>query len=142
MKFIDLPEFGEPNILTFSQTDIPVAKAGQLLVKVKAIGVNRADTLQRQGKYPPPKGESTILGLEMCGEVVEAQDSQWIGKQVFGLVAGGAYAEYCVLNSAHAFSLPEHMTAEQGAAAIQLAKAARAKVVVTVGSYNNDLVRR
>ncbi len=170
MKFIDLPEFGAPSLLTFSETHKPLANADQLLVKVKAIGVNRADTLQRQGKYPPPKGESTILGLEICGEVVEAQDKQWIGKQVFGLVAGGAYAEYCVLNTAHAFTLPEQMTAELGAAiaevfltayqslfaigdlqagqtllvhagasgvgtaAIQLAKAAGAKVVVTVGS--------
>ncbi|NQZ08231.1 MAG: NAD(P)H-quinone oxidoreductase [Algicola sp.] len=170
MKFIDIPEFGNPSVLTFSATDIPVVKADQLLVKVKAIGVNRADTLQRQGKYPPPKGESTILGLEMCGEVVEAQDSQWRGKKVFGLVAGGAYAEYCVLNTEHAFVLPDTMTPEQGAAiaevfltayqslfaigdlqagqtvlihagasgvgtaAIQLAKNAGAKVVVTVGS--------
>jgi NADPH2:quinone reductase len=175
MKFIDISEFGDPSVLLFSQTVIPSATADQLLVKVQAIGVNRADTLQRQGKYPPPKGESKILGLEMCGEVVDVQDSQWLGKQVFGLVAGGAYAEYCVLNTDHAFELPANMMPEQGAAiaevfltayqslfaigdlqsgqtvlihagasgvgtaAIQLAKSAGAKVVVTVGSEDKKV---
>ena len=57
--------------LTICQTEIPKLTTGQVLVKVACFGLNRADTLQRQGKYPAPAGESDILGLEMSGEVVE-----------------------------------------------------------------------
>ncbi len=122
MKFIDIAEFGEPAVMTFGQTDKPTLGAGELLIKVAAIGVNRADTLQRQGKYPPPKGESPILGLEVCGEVVGADDDnqQWLGKQVFGLVAGGAYAQYCVLRAEHAFELPAKLNVAQGAAVAEV----------------------
>lgn len=115
MRFIDTVEFGPADVLGFAVTDKPKPGEGQLLVKVAAIGVNRADILQRQGKYPPPKGESPILGLEVCGEVVASDDHSWLGKQVFGLVAGGAYAEYCLLDAALAFELPSNLTPEQGA---------------------------
>lgn len=115
MRFIDLPEFGGAEVLCFGQTDKPQITDEQLLVKVAAIGVNRADILQRMGKYPPPKGESPILGLEICGEVVESADPDWLGKQVFGLVGGGAYAEYCVLEKSQAFELPDKCDVLQGA---------------------------
>lgn len=170
MKFIDINGFGASDVLYMSETDMPQKDAEQLLVKVGAIGVNRADILQRLGKYPAPKGESDILGLEMCGEVVEADDSSWLGKKVFGLVAGGAYAQYCLLKPEHAFELPDNLTIDEGAAlaevfltafqglfaigqltadqtvlihagasgvgsaAIQLAKLAGARVIVTCGS--------
>lgn len=116
MKFIDINGFGGSEVLQMGETDTPQIDAQHLLVKVAAIGVNRADILQRQGKYPPPKGESEILGLEVCGEVVECEDKSWLGKKVFGLVAGGAYAEYCLLKPEHAFELPNGFSTSDGAA--------------------------
>ncbi len=116
MKFIQVAEFGSPEVMTLGEMDKPVRQQGQLLIKVEAVGVNRADILQRQGKYPPPKGESEVLGLEICGEVVEADDCEMLGKKVFGLVAGGGYAQYCLLEQALAFELPGHYSAVQGAA--------------------------
>ena len=67
MKYIS----HEGGTLALSETDKPVLKSHEVLVKVAAIGVNRADCMQRQGKYPAPKGDSPILGLECAGTVVE-----------------------------------------------------------------------
>ncbi|WP_410497631.1 NAD(P)H-quinone oxidoreductase [Chitinibacter sp. S2-10] len=88
------------NQLQLINLPIPQPAAGQLLVKVAAAGVNRADLMQAQGKYPPPPGESAILGLEIAGEVVafgQGVTDFKVGDKVFGLVAGGAYAGYCLL---------------------------------------------
>ena len=110
------------NQLALSEHPIPTPAVGQLLVKVIAAGVNCADLAQAAGIYPPPKGESNILGLEIAGEVLalgEAVKGFHIGDAVFALVAGGGYAEYCLveqglcclqpntLSSAAAASLPE-----------------------------------
>ncbi|WP_373974782.1 NAD(P)H-quinone oxidoreductase [Chitinibacter sp. SCUT-21] len=87
--------------LALVEHPMPSPAAGQLLVKVAAAGVNRADLIQVAGKYPPPPGESEILGLEIAGEVValgEGVSDFRLGDKVFGLVAGGAYAEYCLLD--------------------------------------------
>ncbi len=86
--------------LTFSETALPEVLSDECLLKVKAIGVNRADLLQRAGKYPAPKGESSILGLEVSGEIVQCGElvtenhlgELWQkGDKVFALVAGGGY---------------------------------------------------
>ena len=85
---------------------------GMVKVAVEAFGVNRADTLQRQGHYPPPKGESTILGLEVAGTVSEvASGITHIkeGDRVFGLVAGGGYATEVIVNPSHLMAIPEGM---------------------------------
>jgi putative PIG3 family NAD(P)H quinone oxidoreductase len=91
----------------------------ELLVKVHATALNRADTLQRQGKYPPPKGASKLLGLEIAGEVVEAGLSCTRfrkGDKVFGLLPGGGYAEYAIIHEAMALAVPENLTMEEAAA--------------------------
>ncbi|WP_035053195.1 NAD(P)H-quinone oxidoreductase [Andreprevotia chitinilytica] len=101
------------------QAPVPVAGPNQLLVQVRAAGVNRADLMQAAGKYPPPPGESNILGLEIAGEVVAVgagASGFAIGDAVFGLVGGGAYAEFCVLDAALALHKPESLTFEQAAA--------------------------
>ncbi|WP_083301068.1 NAD(P)H-quinone oxidoreductase [Jeongeupia sp. USM3] len=88
----------------------PVAGPGQLLVRVRAAGINRADLVQAAGHYPPPPGESTVLGLEIAGEVVavgDGADGFAVGDAVFGLVPGGGYAEYCVLDALLAVRKPE-----------------------------------
>jgi NADPH:quinone reductase-like Zn-dependent oxidoreductase len=105
--------------LLFAEISIPEISADQCLVKVKAIGINRADILQRQGKYPAPKGDSPILGLEVCGDIVICGQNVtgWpIGEKVFSLVAGGGYAEYAVINARHLFKLPPLFSYQQGAA--------------------------
>lgn len=90
--------------LTIELCQLPVCGADEVLVKVRAFGVNRADLAQRAGHYPPPAGESDILGLEVAGDVVaigEAVDPSWQGRAVFGLVPGGGYAEYARLHISH-----------------------------------------
>lgn len=104
--------------LSLSQTSLPQPTESQCLVKVHAIGVNRADILQKQGKYPPPKGESPILGLEVCGEIIDPakNNSKWkVGDKVYGLVSGGGYSELVAVESAHLLPLPESMSFVQGA---------------------------
>lgn len=109
MRAVVFEETGEPNVLHISEVEKPIPNPEQLLVKVHAAGVNRADTLQRKGKYPPPKGDSAILGLEIAGDVVAVGDKVQnftLGERVFGLVGGGAYAEYCLLDAKLAMKMP------------------------------------
>jgi len=105
--------------LVFAQSELPKISAEQCLIKIYAIGVNRADILQRQGKYPPPEGESSILGLEICGEIIAcgSKVKNWqCSDKIFGLVAGGGYAQYAVINADHIMRLPPNYSYQQGAA--------------------------
>ncbi|WP_024302796.1 NAD(P)H-quinone oxidoreductase [Pseudogulbenkiania sp. MAI-1] len=90
----------------------PVIGDGQLLVRVLAAGVNRADIVQREGQYPPPAGASAILGLEVAGvvEAVRGPSRFQPGDAVFGLVEGGGYAEYVVLDSELAIPKPDGLS--------------------------------
>lgn len=121
MQFIKHENGCTPDSLTISHTDIPSLTSGQVLIKVACFGLNRADTLQRQGKYPAPAGESDILGLEMSGEIVQVHSQQTsqnafeVGDKVFGLVAGGGYAEYVAVHSEHLMKVPLNMDMPQAA---------------------------
>jgi NADPH2:quinone reductase len=109
MQVMMIMQPGKNSTLQLQQRAIPIIKPGQLLLKVHAAGVNRADLMQRQGLYPAPAGESDILGLEVAGSVVQVgsnADEHWLGKEVFGIVAGGGYAEYAVLQANHAIKKP------------------------------------
>jgi NADPH2:quinone reductase len=119
MRYVALPSFGPPEAMTIAKGPIPVLKAGEILVRVEAIGVNRPDIAQRQGIYPPPKDASPILGLEIAGEVVDVGHgaSEFaIGNKVCGLTNGGAYAEYCVLPVGQALRFPNGYDAIKAAA--------------------------
>lgn len=118
MKSILLKSFGGVENLFIGTCPKPVPKANEVLVKVKSFALNRADILQRLGRYPPPPGDSDILGLEMSGIVEECHNNDLFkkGDRVFGLVGGGAYGEYCIIQQQHLMPLPSHMTFEQGAA--------------------------
>ena len=74
MRFVDYQKGGEPDSLFIAQAESPALTAGKVRVRVRGFGINRADTLQRQGRYPPPPGESEILGLEVAGTVIEVAD--------------------------------------------------------------------
>jgi len=110
---------GGPDVLTLVEFPKPILTPDQILVRVRAAGLNRADILQRRGKYYPSPGESTILGLEVAGEVVEMGDRVTrfsIGDRVASLVGGGAYAEYCAVHSETAFIIPDHLSYIEAAA--------------------------
>lgn len=107
--------------LHFAEIAKPILAADECLIKVRAIGINRADILQKQGKYPPPAGESEILGIEACGDIVAIADESAccqysLGDRVFAIVPGGAYAEYVKVKISHLFKLPKHFSYAQGAA--------------------------
>ncbi|WP_319412937.1 NAD(P)H-quinone oxidoreductase [uncultured Cohaesibacter sp.] len=107
MRAIVAPEPGGPEKLQIITRPVPVPTEDEVLIKVRAAGVNRPDCIQRAGNYPPPPGASDILGLEVAGEIVQvgANVSDWkVGDQATALVSGGGYAEYCL---AHAGSLLE-----------------------------------
>ncbi len=110
MRYVAIDNPGPQSRLIIKEQDIPNCDKQQLLVRVKALSINRADLMQRQGKYPPPPGESTIPGLELAGEVVAigSQVNNFkVGDRVYGLVAGGAYAEYCCLHHSLAAPIPD-----------------------------------
>ncbi|GFD79928.1 NAD(P)H quinone oxidoreductase [Tenacibaculum sp. KUL118] len=112
MHYVDFEKGCEPNALVVNESEGYSLLPGKVKVDVKAFGVNRADTLQRQGNYPPPSGESDILGLEVAGVVSEvASDVSAFkeGDKVFGLVAGGGYATEVLVNPAHLMPMPEGM---------------------------------
>ena len=119
MKAILVKEPGGPEQLILEEYKKPSPKPGELLVRVHATALNRADILQREGKYPPPKGASPILGLEIAGEVEEAGSNCTRfrkGDKVFGLLPGGGYAEFAVIDEAMAMPVPENLTMQEAAA--------------------------
>lgn len=92
---------------------------GQILIRVRAAGVNRPDIAQREGNYPPPPGASEIIGLEVAGDVVDMgpDTPRWtIGDKVTALLPGGGYAEYAVVDARHALPIPDGMGYSEAAA--------------------------
>jgi tumor protein p53-inducible protein 3 len=128
MRAILVEKPGGPEVLALGEAPDPVPGAGEVLVRTRAAGVNRADLLQRMGRYPPPPGASPILGLELAGEVVGHgppvhEDTPpggplpEIGAGVMALVTGGAYAEMASVPVGAAIEIPPGM-AHTAAAAI------------------------
>jgi len=119
MKAVTLKAFGGPEVLQVGEVPTPTPGADQLLVRVRATALNRADTLQRKGAYPPPPGESEILGLELAGEVESwgaAVTGAKKGQRIMALVGGGAYAEYCLVDKDMAMPIPDGWSFTQAAA--------------------------
>ncbi|RTL78115.1 MAG: NAD(P)H-quinone oxidoreductase [Bradyrhizobiaceae bacterium] len=118
MTAIAISSPGGPEVLVPEQRELPKPRAGEILVKVEAAGVNRPDVLQRMGKYPVPPGASDLPGLEIAGTVValgEGASKHKIGDRVMSLTAGGGYAEYCVAPDAHAITIPDGLSMKQAA---------------------------
>lgn len=110
MRAVIVTEPGGPEALQIADVDTPVIGPGQVLIKTVGAGVNRADLLQRRGFYPPPPGESDIIGLEVSGTIAEmAPDvTGWtLGDPCVALLAGGGYAEYVAVNAGQVISPPE-----------------------------------
>jgi NADPH2:quinone reductase len=119
MRAIAISTPGGPEVLRMVERPTPVPGSGELLVRVEAAGVNRPDILQRLGQYPPPPGISDLPGLEVAGTVsaVGPDVSRWReGDSVCALVAGGGYAEYCVVPEPQALPLPRGFRPGEAAA--------------------------
>jgi putative PIG3 family NAD(P)H quinone oxidoreductase len=118
LKAIVLDGFGGPEVLKLDDVEAPAAGPRQVLIRVHATSVNRPDAVQRQGHYPPPPGESPLLGLEAAGTVEavgNAVTEFTRGERVFALLGGGGYAELAAAHAGHVMRIPERLTFEQAA---------------------------
>ena len=122
MRAVQMDGVGGPEILKLNEVATPEPDEGQVLIKVAATSVNRADISQRLGNYPPPKGDSEILGLEVAGVVEKLGPGVTTcnpGERVMSLVGGGGYAEYAVAYASHLVPIPERLSFEQAACVIE-----------------------
>ena len=118
MKAVLIDEFGGVDVLKIGDADRPSPKGDEVLIKVVATSINRPDLVQREGKYPPPPGDSEILGLEVAGTIEEigSDVSGWkVGDRVMSPVGGGGYAEYAVAYACHLMPIPASMSFEEAA---------------------------
>ena len=119
MKAILINQPGDPQTMRIGKFPTPKPGPEEVLVLISNTAINRADTLQRRGKYPPPTGESPIMGLEMAGEVVETGPAvtKWQpGDRVCGLLSGGGYAQYATIHQDLALPVPGNLTFAEAAA--------------------------
>ena len=122
MRVVEIEQPGGPEALRLAERPAPKPGAGEVLIQVKASGVNRPDVFQRKGNYPPPPGASDIPGLEVSGVITEGDFS---GENPFGLkqgdavcalLTGGGYAEYAAAPLAQCLPVPQRLSVEQAAA--------------------------
>ncbi len=113
MQAVEISGFGAPEVLRLGERPVPVAAAGEVLIRVSASGVNRPDVLQRTGNYPVPPGASDIPGLEVAGVIASGDAAAMaaaglkVGDRVCALVAGGGYAQWCVAPAGQCLPVPE-----------------------------------
>ncbi|NGN42255.1 NAD(P)H-quinone oxidoreductase [Mesorhizobium sp. CGMCC 1.15528] len=110
---------GGPLVLKAERRDVPKPEAGEILIRVKAAGVNRPDVQQRKGAYPPPPGASDLPGLEVAGEVAALGEgvTRWrVGDRVCALTPGGGYAEYAKVHETNTLPVPAGFTFSEAAA--------------------------
>ncbi|KQN40901.1 NAD(P)H-quinone oxidoreductase [Sphingomonas sp. Leaf407] len=119
MRAIDPAEAGGPEVLTLVDRPVPVPRAGEVLIRVAAAGVNRPDVLQRTGGYPPPPGAPSIPGLEVAGHVAALGDGvarELLGQPVCALLAGGGYADYVAVPAGQCLPVPDGLSLVEAAA--------------------------
>ena len=119
MTAIAISEPGGPMVLKQERRPVPGPSGGDILIRVRAAGVNRPDVAQRQGAYPPPPGASDLPGLEVAGEVAATgpEATRWkVGDKVCALTPGGGYAEYCLTHESNALPVPHGFTLTEAAA--------------------------
>jgi NADPH2:quinone reductase len=119
MRVVEIAAPGGPEVLRPARRPVPQPAAGEILIRVRAAGVNRPDASQRAGAYPPPPGASDLPGLEAAGEVaaVGPGGSRWrVGDPVCALLPGGGYAEYALTHQDHALPVPDGLGMTEAAA--------------------------
>jgi len=113
MNYIQIETHGEPEVLKLDSMSVPEPGPGQVLIHVKAAGVNRPDVMQRKGLYPPPPGATDVPGLEVSGTIVSVGDNvseTAVGTEVCSLVACGGYAEFCLAVAAVCLPVPKNIS--------------------------------
>lgn len=143
MRAITITRPGGPEVLEETTIADPRPGAGDVLIKVAAAGVNRADLLQREGRYPPPGGASEILGLECSGVVVEVGEgvSRWRpGDRVAALLDGGGYAEFAVAPETQVLPVPDHLDLVDAAGLPESVCTAWSNLVMVAGLSGGDAV--
>ena len=118
MNAVEITSPGKPEVLKACTRPMPQPKAGEVLVKVAAAGVNRPDVMQRRGNYAPPPGASDIPGLEIAGSIValgEGVTGWHVGDAVCALVQGGGYAGYCAAPAPQCLPIPRGLTPVEAA---------------------------
>jgi NADPH2:quinone reductase len=118
MRAIEITTPGEPDVLKPAERPMPAAAKGEVLIEVRAAGVNRPDCLQRRGRYPVPPGASDIPGLEVAGRIVALGEgvSSWkVGDEACALLAGGGYATYCNVPAEQCLSIPKGLSMVEAA---------------------------
>lgn len=113
MKAVEISTPGGPEVLVMVDRPMPEPRAGEVLIKVAAAGINRPDVFQRKGSYPPPPGASDVPGLEVAGEIVGGDVGDTglkVGDKVCALVAGGGYAEYCTAPAVQCLPIPKGLS--------------------------------
>lgn len=113
MRVVDVPKPGGPEALVVTQRAIPACGRGEVLIRVAAAGLNRADVLQRRGHYPSPPGAPPNPGLEVAGVVAATGQDVFdfkVGDRVCALLPGGGYAEYCAVDAGHVLPVPGSLT--------------------------------
>jgi len=119
MRAIEITQYGGPEVLQPCERPQPTLKAGEILIKVHAAGINRPDVFQRLGQYPVPPGASDLPGLEVAGEIVGgdlAGSDFALGDKVCALVQGGGYAEYCAAPLEQCLPVPPGLSMVEAAA--------------------------
>lgn len=115
---------GGPEVLKIREMDVPVPGPGQVLIRVAAAGINRADIHQREGGHPPAAGVTDTLGLEVSGEIEalgEGVTSWAVGQSVCALLGGGGYAEYAIAESSHVLPVPAGMSVTDAGGIVEVA---------------------
>ena len=118
MRAIEISKVGGPEVLRVATRPVPVPRAGEVLIRVEAIGVCRPDSLQRRGQHPPPPGASDIPGLEVAGTIeslAEGVQGWQAGDRVCALLPGGGYAQFATCAQEQLLPIPEHWTAVEAA---------------------------
>src|SRR2546422_4176632 len=116
MRAIVVKQPGGPEVMQLAEVSDPQPREGDLIVRVRAAGVNRADLHQRLGRYPPPPGEPDPIGLEIAGEVERPAGGYKPGDRVMALLAGGGYAEKARVPASQAMPIPNTLSFEEAAA--------------------------
>ncbi|MBF6356914.1 NAD(P)H-quinone oxidoreductase [Nocardia higoensis] len=143
MRAIELNGFGGPEVLVWGKAPDPSPRHGEVLIDVVAAGVNRADMLQRQGKYPPPAGTSDVPGLECSGVIAELGDGvrDWrVGDRVCALLSGGGYAERVAVPATQLLPVPDDMDLGAAAGLPEVAATVWSNLVSTAGLHAGQTV--
>src|SRR5271163_61523 len=143
MKAVVVEKPGDENALKIGEVPEPALKPDEILIRVRAAGVNRADLLQRQGFYPPPPGASTILGMECAGEVIAlgSQVHGWrVGDRAMALLPGGGYAELAVVHYGSAMHVPPALSDAEAAALPEVYLTAFLNLFMLAGVKEGDSI--